>query len=287
MSVECVEEADVAVASVYRNRIASLAPDQPECRILIVEDQVMNWLLLHRILKKAGFQTRLVEDGAACADLFQSWRPHLIWMDIRMKGMDGLAATRRIRAMEGGHDVKIVALTASAFTKERDEIMAAGMDDFIRKPYRPEEIFDCMARHLGIRFLYEEARPSAPAQLAETQKKLIPTDIKILDLDAARKTTGNDDKLLRELLKLFIDQYPMRVDEMRKAKNPPCADMARRAAHTLKGMAEIIGGKRLSDMAMEAENEFAEERLGRLGEWIETLDKEAKSLVATIDATLK
>ncbi len=95
-----VAEAEAATA--YRGRIARLAPGQPEYRILIVEDQVMNWLLLLRILDAAGFQTRMAEDGEACVELFQTWRPHLVWMDVRMARMDGLEATRRLRRRWAG-----------------------------------------------------------------------------------------------------------------------------------------------------------------------------------------
>ena len=82
--------------------------------------------------------------------------------------MDGLEAAQRIRALEGGREVKISALTASVFKEERDRIMAAGMDDFVRKPYQIEEIFDCLTRHLGIGFLHEEpVVDTTPAPIAD------------------------------------------------------------------------------------------------------------------------
>ena len=115
-------------------RIVGLAPGQPGYRLLIVEDQEENWLLLKRMVEDAGFQVRVAGDGAEGIEVFRTWRPHFIWMDVRMPVMDGLEATRRIRAIEGGRDVKIVALTASVFKEERDNVLAAGMDDFIRKP---------------------------------------------------------------------------------------------------------------------------------------------------------
>jgi CheY-like chemotaxis protein len=79
-------------------------------------------------------------------------------MDKRMPVMDGIETTQRIRALPGGRDVKIAAVTASAFTKQRDELLASGMDDFVRKPYRPAEIFDCMTRQLGVHFIHAEQR---------------------------------------------------------------------------------------------------------------------------------
>jgi len=161
--VDCLDAADVDTVRLDCRRVTGLAPGQPEYRLLIVEDEIANWLLLRRLLEGIGFQqVRVVENGAAGVELFQTWRPHFIWMDIRMPIMDGLEATRRIRALDGGLAVKIVAITASVFKEERDNVLAAGMDDFIRKPYRPEDIYGCIARHLGAKFAYGE-NPTAPA----------------------------------------------------------------------------------------------------------------------------
>lgn len=153
--VQGAEASEAAGANTDRPRIVGLVPGQPEQRILIVEDEAANALLLRRMLEGVGFPVRVARNGAAGIEAFQTWRPHLIWMDIRMPVMDGLEAARRIRALDGGRAVKIVALTASVFPEERDRVLAAGMDDFIRKPCRWEEIFDCLARHLDARFTYD------------------------------------------------------------------------------------------------------------------------------------
>ena len=78
-----------------------------------------------------------------------------------MPVMDGVDATRRIRACEGGRDVKIAAVTASGYASKRREILAEGLDDYARKPYRPTEIFECMARHLGVRYCDDEKSETA------------------------------------------------------------------------------------------------------------------------------
>jgi len=154
LPVQKTDEADVVPPEVTRGRVIGLAPGQPEYRILIVEDQVENQLLLRRLLEDAGFTVKLAENGAQGVELFQHFRPHFIWMDRRMPVMDGLEATRRIRALDGGKMVRIVAVSASVFGDQRETMLAAGMDDFVLKPYRPAEIFDCMARQFGVRYLY-------------------------------------------------------------------------------------------------------------------------------------
>ncbi len=171
LPVELVEESEVAVAGRDDpDKVVGLAPGQPEYRILIVEDKRTNWLLLKRLLQDAGFLVRVAEDGDQAVDTFRTWQPALIWMDLRLHTMGGLEAAKRIREMDGGHEVRIVALTASAFVQEREEVLAAGFDDFIRKPYRREEIFDCMARQLGVRYLSKAA-----SQPSHTDPVLAPT----------------------------------------------------------------------------------------------------------------
>jgi CheY-like chemotaxis protein len=83
-------------------------------------------------------------------------------MDWRLPGMTGLEATRRIRTLDGGRDVKIVLLTAFALTEQRAQAVAAGVDDFVCKPFQAAEIFDCLARHLGIRYTYDEPAKDQP-----------------------------------------------------------------------------------------------------------------------------
>ncbi len=155
------EESEPAAARGDRGRITGLESGQPEYRILVCEDEPTSAAVLLRFLQSAGFQVRVAENGAKGVELFQSWRPDFIWMDLRMPVMSGVEAAKRIRAIEGERGVKIAAVSASAFAEERSEVLAAGMDDFVRKPFRPAEIFDCMARHLGVRYRRSEVQPYA------------------------------------------------------------------------------------------------------------------------------
>ncbi len=137
------------------------AEGQGHYRLLITEDKLENRLLLRKMLEPLGFELREAVNGQEAVALFEQWRPHLVWMDIRMPVMNGLEATRRIRESEAGAQTRIVALTAHALEEERREILEAGCDDFIRKPYRDTEIFEALAKHLGVRFLYAEEQPPA------------------------------------------------------------------------------------------------------------------------------
>jgi PAS domain S-box-containing protein len=157
LPVEKVETADVARSdAVLKGEIVGLAPGQPQYRVLIVEDQLENQLLLSKLMKQIGFEVKVAENGQQGVELFQCWHPHLIWMDRRMPVMDGIEATRRIRALPAGADVKIIAVTASAFMEQRAEMLEAGMDEFVRKPYRFNEIYECLTRQLGVQYTYAQ-----------------------------------------------------------------------------------------------------------------------------------
>ncbi len=166
--------ADIETGKPARKVIA-LEPNQPRYRILIVDDNVDNRRLLVELLNSYDFELKEAENGREAVDMTAQWRPHLIWMDVRMPVMDGFEATRRIRNYEqrmtneasravGSHSIrisKIIAVTAYAFEEDRKRIMAAGSDDVVRKPFKEHEIFDALRDHIGVRYIYEESQAAA------------------------------------------------------------------------------------------------------------------------------
>ena len=195
--------AEEAPATPARARVVGLAQGQPRYRLLIVEDQPENRLLLRRLLEPVGFELREAADGAEAIVAWREWRPHLVFMDIRMPVMDGLEATRRILASDTGTLTKIVAVTAHALEEERREILSAGCDDFIRKPYGDNEIFDALARQLGVRFRYEASGPTgAPAASVDAA-------------DLAGLPDNLSGSLERALVDLDVDAVNRAVDEVR------------------------------------------------------------------------
>jgi signal transduction histidine kinase/ligand-binding sensor domain-containing protein/DNA-binding NarL/FixJ family response regulator len=148
-------------------RVVGLAPGQASLRILVVDDTPENRKLLLRLLESVGFDVREASDGAEGVASWRSWQPDLIWMDMRMPVMDGHEAIRAIREAEAldrdRRPTTIVALTASAFEHQRDEILAIGADDFVPKPFREEAIFEKLAEHCGVRYVYEAHEPPRSA----------------------------------------------------------------------------------------------------------------------------
>jgi PAS domain S-box-containing protein len=144
-----------------QGRVQHLSAGQPVYRVLVAEDEPVNQELLRMILADVGFEVRVAGDGRAAIEQFQQWQPHFIWMDMRMPEMDGMEATRAIRAMAEGGRVPIVAFTASAFEEEKQEILDAGCDDVLTKPLEENRLFELMERYLGVRF--EREAPIAAA----------------------------------------------------------------------------------------------------------------------------
>jgi len=137
-------------------KIVGLAPKQPQYRILAVDDVPASRLLLKKMLSSWGFEVEEAENGQEAINMWSSWHPHLILMDMRMPIMDGYEATRRIKSQPQGKKPVIIALTASAFEEERVVILSAGCDDFMRKPFYETELLEKMGQHLGINYLYED-----------------------------------------------------------------------------------------------------------------------------------
>jgi len=133
-----------------------LADGQKAIKVLIAEDDTANAIILESVLRKAGLQTQVVGNGEEAITQFKAWQPDLICMDRRMPIMDGKEATRHIRQEPGGKDVIIIAVTAVAFREERQQMLDAGCDDLVKKPYAFEEIFQAIERNFEIDFLYPE-----------------------------------------------------------------------------------------------------------------------------------
>jgi signal transduction histidine kinase/DNA-binding response OmpR family regulator len=170
LSLEPARASEIRTPRAGGERVIGLEAGEPEYRILVVDDERENRSVMERLLQNAGFQVRVGGDGAQAVAIFRAWQPHFIWMDLRMPVMDGVQATRQIRALEGGRSVKIVAVTASVFASQRSELLEDGLDDFVCKPYRASDVFQCMARHLGVRYRFGAALPPLSADTMEPLK---------------------------------------------------------------------------------------------------------------------
>jgi len=204
---------EVEVSETYHTkRVIGLKNKQPSYRILVVDDRPVNRLLLVKLLQPLGFELKEAINGQEAIAIWQQWKPHLIWMDMRMPVMDGYEATKYIKSV-GGNPTAIIALTASVLEEEKAIVMSAGCDDFVRKPFRESVIFDVMAKHLGIKYIYEQET------IAPSSKFHEPLTIEELEkmpsswLDKLYKAVIDlDDDLVLEL----ISEIPQNFENLAK-----------------------------------------------------------------------
>lgn len=162
--VSIATDSEITFSNPYK-QVRSLAPNQPQIRLLVVDDVRESRLLLLKLLKSVGFIVREASNGMEAVNIWEEWRPHLILMDMRMPIMDGYAATREIKSRDRNNSVSnyspyprpiIIALTANAFEEQRHDIIAAGCDDLINKPLMEEILFAKLQDYLQIEYSYHE-----------------------------------------------------------------------------------------------------------------------------------
>jgi PAS domain S-box-containing protein len=201
-------------------RIMGIAPHQPTYRILVVDDQPENRLVLVKLLTPLGFEVAEACNGQEAIDLNSVWQPHLIFMDMRMPIMDGYEATRLIKAQRTSDRPAIIALTASAFEEERNLILHTGCDDFVAKPFREALLLAKIAEHTGVEYRYEAASPMLKTALgsgdaADTTADIasllaqMPLDWQQAVYQAASR--GDDDALLQLVTELPKADHPAAI----------------------------------------------------------------------------
>ncbi len=161
--VRLIDGEDIAIKQ-PQCPIFALQPNQHNYRILIVDDSQENRLLLFEIISKFGFEIREASNGLEAIEVWQTWQPHLIWMDLRMPVMDGYEATKEIRSREhcssqnrnNSKATAIIALTASCSESERAIAIQIGCNDYLSKPFQQTDIFEAMNQYIGVQFVYDE-----------------------------------------------------------------------------------------------------------------------------------
>jgi CheY-like chemotaxis protein len=221
-------------------------------RILVADDNAINRNVATRILQQLGYQPVLAANGREALAVIEQQPVDLIFMDVMMPELDGLEATRLIRARqaEGGNEnfrsrILVVAMTAHAMQGDREKCLASGMDDYLSKPVRPKDVRDMIEKWGGMAVV-----GSGPSQVTETKTCAAepPVDMaRMMDL-----TDGNMDQL-RELADMYFKQTQTQIGQMRDAVRDGKADQARRVAHSCAGASATLGMTRLVPLLRELE----------------------------------
>ena len=216
-------DAGVAIRRTAARRVIGIQAGAEAPRILIVDDQVENRDWLMKLLTSIGFSVRDAVNGEEAIRNWEEWNPRLILMDVHMPVMDGLEATRRIKAHPRGKDTAIVVLTASAMEEDRRSISQSGADDFLAKPCPEDELLEKIRRVLNVAYDYEEicategqpvagaARERLAGQLsrevaAEIRNAASAGDKGLLD-QLILKVSGTAESAAARTLQELADQY--------------------------------------------------------------------------------
>jgi CheY-like chemotaxis protein/HPt (histidine-containing phosphotransfer) domain-containing protein len=234
-------------------------------RILIAEDNIVNQKVALHQLQKLGYLADVVENGRRALDLLEASQYDLVFMDCQMPELDGYAATRKLRSWEHGRrKTWVVAMTANSLEGDREKCLAAGMDDYVSKPVKTEDLQAAIQRFIGLREIQTGANGKG---------KSGPIDI---DTIAGFRELAGDSKsdLLVQLIDVFLENTPKVLSEARAALGANASPQLARAAHSLKGSCSNFGAERMRAACQRLE-EFANRGvLEGAGELLDAVESE-------------
>ncbi len=241
--------------------------------ILLVEDNPVNRKVAETILKKRGHGVVIASNGREALEALDKESFDLVLMDVQMPEMDGFEATELIRDREkgNGEHIPIVAMTAHAMKGDRERCLAAGMDSYISKPIRAEDLFSVIEKLTN--GAGEKKEPDGSALQDDT-----PLAVDILDLSKAMSVVDGDRELFEEVANLFLEDAADKIAKLREGVVKGDASAVQQTAHTLRGSVGYFGAKRAFDAVSRLE------LIGKNGTWIEAeaaqlaLEKEFKAL---------
>ncbi|MBF0524319.1 MAG: PAS domain S-box protein [Deltaproteobacteria bacterium] len=241
--------------------------DSIPLKILLAEDNLFNQKLALAWLTKHGYQVTVADNGQAALEAFGDGAFDIILMDVQMPLMDGLEATRRIRMKEqaSGKRTPIIAMTAYAMQSDKDRCLEAGMDSYVSKPIQVEELFSVIDN-------FGRVARFKPIEKNDGQVESAFNEM------ALRSITDDDLSFLREIIKLFLYNFPNKIAEIKTAAGSHDAHSLMAAAHSLKGMCLNMGATPLAEVARRLEHQGRTAQLDETLQAIEDLDRETARL---------
>lgn len=206
-----------------------------KCKLLVVEDNPLNQEIILALLQAMGAEITCVGSGSEAIDAVAKQRFDLVMMDIQLPGMDGVEATKRIRELDAGKTLPIIALTANALPGDKENYLAAGMDDYISKPINPTELYQLLTRWIKL----SHSHSTDTAVLATDMLQLLRTNGIAVER-ALHHLMGNE-KLYRRLLERFALERTDFVDEFNIMLASNETENAYLQIHSLKSLAGSLG----------------------------------------------
>ncbi len=249
--------------------------------MLLVEDLLANQKVAKAILEKRGHRVTVVNNGkAAISTLYDAEdRFDVVLMDVQMPVMDGLQATREIRATQDQafSSIPIVAMTANAMRKDRDECFEAGMNAYLSKPLDAKKLIRKTERAARLRSTRQDGEPEPTLTIESTDPFADGKWMtKQLDHDAAMQRLGGDKELFQEFISIFQEDIPGLFRHLEEAVGKGQPEQIQKTAHALKGLVSNFGAKECVDAALKLE------RAGKLNQLADT-DADLIMLKAYLD----
>jgi CheY-like chemotaxis protein/HPt (histidine-containing phosphotransfer) domain-containing protein len=230
-------------------------------RILLAEDNAVNQKVALRLLERLGYGADVVWNGREALEALERRPYDVVLMDVQMPELDGLDATRQICARWPAEvRPRIIAMTANAMPEDREACLAAGMDDYVAKPIRPDDL----AQALG------QAKPRRTRAEENSSEESASLDAAALD---SLKELGGD-AFVAEVIETFLADAPTLLATMRRALDEADTDELRRAAHTLKSNGATLGATGFSERCRELEQRARSGELDGAQDLLDRIDDE-------------
>ena len=284
----------VATQAKLDPKLASRLP----LRVLLCDDNAVNQKVALRLLLQMGYRADLATNGRQALDALDKSPYDLVFMDVMMPEMDGLEATQIIRQRQKDRasypnyksPMVIVAMTANAMQGDRDKCLAAGMDDYLAKPVRLEDIRAIIERWGQSAGMSEGTETPASRETREVQKATEPKaahpEETPVDMERLVELTDGDQNNLRELVELYLKQTAGQMEQLEAAVRANDADAVRRVAHSCAGASSTCGVRKLPPLLRELERQGQEGKLTSAKELYEQTIKEFEKVRGFLNPTL-
>lgn len=228
--------------------------------LLLAEDNAFNQKLALALARKKNWKLTLVSDGQAAIDAVAQGDFDLVLMDVQMPEVDGLQATRTIRQLnrERGRDIPVIGMTAHAMAGDRERCLAAGMDEYLAKPIRPELFYEVVER-----FLRQSADPREGGGSSRS------------DFGAQIADKGN---LLADMAREFLRDFPETLENLGRGRNQGDRRELEMVAHNIKSVVGFFQAEEAMELARQLETCAREDRLAEVGTLFEDLDAALRRL---------
>ncbi|MBT8370188.1 MAG: response regulator, partial [Deltaproteobacteria bacterium] len=238
-------------------------------KILVAEDTAFNQKFIQRLLDRWNHQVKLVGNGREALEALKNKSFDIVLMDVQMPHMNGLEATQAIRVEEqqSKNHVPIIAMTAHAIKGDRERCLEAGMDEYVSKPIDSDKLFDAIEKLTG-----DPGKPGKKEDVSATMNKAI-----------LLKAFDGDRDFLKEVVDVFLSDYPKLIDDLRRAYKETDSNTLMRAAHSLKGMLKNFQADPAAELAFELEKQGKADNFDGIPETLENLVGQ----IAEVDKTLR